>query len=142
MRVLGPDTFGAFRVERREQPVDAFCTESSDLGVEARAKRLVPTGRRDDPLEEPAQIHPRAAGDDRHAPTREDRGDRGVGVSHVLGEGVITTRVGDVEQPMPDTLPLLARRLGGCRVKASVDLEGIAADDLACEAQGDERSEL
>ena len=122
--------------------MDALRSESCDLGVQARAQRLIPRGRGDDPLEEPAQVHPRTSGDDRHAPAREDRGDRGVGVPDVLGEGVIATRVGDVEQPVGDTFPLVARRLRRGGVETAVDLEGIAADDLPSEPEGDERSEL
>ena len=142
MSILGRDTLGGRRVERREQPVDAPCAESSDLGVEPCAQRLIPSGGRDDPLEESAQIHSGASDHDRHAPAREDRRDRGVGVPNVLGEGVIPARVGDVQQPVRDTLSILGRRLRGRRVEATVNLEGIAADHLALEPFGDPRREL
>ena len=135
--VFRPNAGGALRVEPREKPVQAGRSGAGEQGPQAPTNRFVPWRRRHDALEEPTKVHAGPAGHNRQSQTPEDRGDRGVGVPYVVGDGVVVPGVGHVDQPVRHALPLVSRGLCGRRVDAAVDLKGVAAHHLPTEALGD-----
>jgi hypothetical protein len=73
--------------------------------------------------------------------SRTDPRDRLVGVPNVVGDRVVASGVGAIDQPVRHALALVARRLRRRGVEAAVDLKGVAPHDFSAEKLGDPHGE-
>ena len=127
MGVLGVDG-----LEPAEERLEPFLPR---FGLEGRPQGRVPAGAGEEAVAEGLDVEPGPAGDDGQASPGGDAAGGGEGLPDKVGGRELDLRPDDVDEMMGDAAAGLGRRLVGADVEAPVDLDRVAAHDLAAEAQ-------
>ncbi len=134
--VPAADLLGVIRVDGLEPAKEGVETFFRRLGLEGRPHGRIASGAGEQPVDEGLDVKPGAAGHDREP---SPRGDPAGGIERVpdeVGGRVLDLGPDDVDEVMRDAPPGFGPRLVGADVETAVDLDGVAADDLSAEAQG------
>lgn len=142
LRVGRRDSLGRAGIEAEEEPVEPGRSPALGDAVEPPPPLSIPWRSDDDPPEESAEVHPGSPHDHRNGPALRDLRDRAVRLSDEDAEVVVVPGIGDVHEVVGNAGPILPRRLRGGRVEPAVDLERVAADDLAADRFRDPEREV
>jgi hypothetical protein len=90
----------------------------------------------EEPVDEGLEIKPRSPDDERNEPPAGDAGGRAERLPNEVGGRELNARIDGIDQMMGNAAHVRGRRFVRPDIEAPVDLDGIAVDDLAPEAEG------